>query len=106
MVILGNASTIFRSRSTSFKCFVIRCEKPCHPEATVLSSPKDLSEPRGASRSLRRINSAFGSHPYRQRIFSRVPPPLLNYAQHGIHCVICVGQLHLDRNHRQRRESV
>jgi hypothetical protein len=35
----------------------------CHPEATALSSLKDLGEPRGVSRLLRHINSAFGSLP-------------------------------------------
>jgi hypothetical protein len=36
----------------------------CHPEATALSSPKDPSEPREATRFLRRVNRANGSHPY------------------------------------------
>src|SRR4029077_11225669 len=107
IVTLGNASIIFRSRSTSFKCFVIRrLEQTCHPEATCVSSPKDPGEPREASRSLRCNTRAFGSLPYRPRIFSRAPPPLLNHAQHGIHTVSCVGQLHLHRNHRQRRQRV
>src|ERR1700688_1919315 len=52
------------------------------------------------------MNRAFGSLPYRQRIFSRVSPPLLNHAQQGIYSVSCVVQFHLDRNHRQRSQRV
>lgn len=37
---------------------------PCHPEAGALCPLKDLSEPREASRSLRRNIRAFGSLPY------------------------------------------
>ena len=40
--------------------------KLCHPEATAVSSLRDLSEPRDASRSLRRNNRASGSHPHRR----------------------------------------
>src|SRR5882724_310235 len=36
----------------------------CHPEAGAVCPPKDLGEPRVASRSLRRNNRAFGSLPY------------------------------------------
>ena len=37
-------------------------------------------------------------------IFSRAAAPLLDHAQHGIHSVSCVGELHLDRNDSQRRQ--
>src|SRR5580704_16084761 len=37
-------------------------------------------------------------------IFSRVAAPFLNHAQHGIHGISGVRQLHLYPNHHQRRE--
>src|SRR5215469_14952734 len=44
-----------------FKCCLLVA---CHPEASAVCSPKDLGEPRAASRSVRRNKRAFGSLPY------------------------------------------
>lgn len=38
--------------------------RSCRPEAGIFCPPKDLGEPRNASRSLRRNKCAFGSHPH------------------------------------------
>src|SRR4029077_4064791 len=51
-----------------------RTRKRCHPERDAFCLAKDPGEPRDASRSLRRNNSAFGSHPY-PHIAKRYNPP-------------------------------
>jgi hypothetical protein len=54
-------------------CTPVASQFDCHPEQVFFAQARDLSEPRAASRILRRNNRAFGSLPFS----NRGPPPVL-----------------------------
>src|ERR1700680_2015586 len=87
-VTLGKSSTIFLSRSVSLRCLLISVWSARTAEG------RDALGTAGVTPALHKAPP----------IFSRLASFLRNPGHHGIHSVSCVGQLHFDRNHGERRQ--